>query len=260
MISVAFALALCAGMALVLHGGMRTTIGMRWAGYDPQGMGLGLIAILAAGYFWGPLYGLSLIFAVMLHEFGHVAAYRIAGHSDARFRLIPLMGGVAISDQNPASQDQAFFIALMGPGISLAPMVLAYCAAEATYDTAPMLSDFLWAFAMVTAALNFFNLLPFWPLDGGRCVQLVTISIWPGSIRIVTLAMSAAMVAAAVWMHSLLILTFALMGTQGLFRAEALVHAQRRMTPGHALLAFGAYIFTTVTHMIGGAWLLAGFV
>ncbi len=246
-------LVLCAGMLLILQGGLTAQGGTTITGMDPQAMGMGLLAILAAGYFWGPLFGVALILSVMLHEFGHVAAYRIAGHSDARFRLIPLMGGVAISDQHPASQEKAFFISLMGPGICLAPMITAYALSGLTWDTAPAVSEFLWTFAVVTAALNFFNLLPFWPLDGGRCLQVISQSFWPGSTAPLMAAMAAAMIVAAIWLQSLLLFFFALMGAQSLIASQNVLQVQRRMSPLRGLLATGAYVFTTLAHLVGGA-------
>ncbi len=257
MIELAVSLALCAATLVALRGGLTSPNGTTIAGLDPQAMGMGLLAIVAAAYVWGPLYGLALILAVALHEFGHVAAYRVAGHSDARFRLVPLMGGVAISDTAPASQEKAFFIALMGPGICIAPMVVAHIAAELVWDTSPALSDFLWTFAAVTGALNFFNLLPLWPLDGGRCMQIVASAFLPGSTSMVLLAMSAAMIAMAVWMQSLLLFLFALIGSQSLFQAGALLSAQRPMGRPRALLALAAYGFTLAAHLLGGSWLVS---
>jgi hypothetical protein len=73
-------------------------------GFDTQSLAMGGLAVTAAVYFFGALYGLALTLAVAIHEFGHAAAYRMIGHSDARFRLVPLMGGYAISDRLPAAQ------------------------------------------------------------------------------------------------------------------------------------------------------------
>ncbi|MGC1429995.1 MAG: site-2 protease family protein [Albidovulum sp.] len=256
MLELVISLSLCAGTWLILDGGLKSRGGTTIAGYDPQALGMGLLAIIAAGYFFGPLFGAALILSVMLHEFGHVAAYRICGHADARFRLVPLMGGVAISDQHPASQEKAFFIALMGPGICIAPMVAAYALADMLWDTAPYGAQFLQTFAMVTAALNFFNLLPFWPLDGGRCVQLISQSFWPGSTATLMAAMAAALIVAALWMQSMLLFFFALMGAQSLFQAQNILGVQRRMGRMRGALALGAYLFTTAAHFMGGASLV----
>jgi Zn-dependent protease len=259
MLELLFAFALCGGTYLALRGGFAATNGFTIAGYDTQSMGIGLLAILAAGYLFGPLYGVAIIFSVMIHEFGHVAAYWIAGHRDARFRLIPLMGGVAISNHAPATQEKAFFISLMGPGICLAPMVTAYVLCTVLYDAAPLAAEFLWTFAVATGALNFFNLLPFWPLDGGRCVRIIAGTFAPGSTRLVTLAMSGAMAAAAVYMQSLLLFMFALMGTQGMMQAENLSRVQRRMSRPRGALCAAAYAFTAAAHFSVGWPFLSGY-
>ena len=260
MLELFLSLNLCAGTALILWGGLRSPNRLSVAGYDPQGLGMGLLAILAAGYFFGPLYGAALILSVMIHEFGHVAAYRICGHADARFRLVPLLGGVAISSQAPASQEKDFFITLMGPGICLAPMVTAYALSDLLDENAPAAADFLWIFAQVTAALNFFNLLPIWPLDGGRCVRILVSTYWPAGTRYVTYAMSGAMVAGALWMQSLLLLFFAIASARGLTGAETLIRLQRPMSWRRGALAFLAYAFTIAAHFMGGYALLERYI
>ena len=190
-------------MVYTLRGGLVSNRGLTVVGMDMQGLGMGVLAFVAAAWYFGPLYGVAIVLSVMIHEFGHVAAYRIAGHDDARFRLIPLMGGVAISDRAPETQAHDFFITLMGPGICLAPMALAYALSDAIHPYSADASEFLWVFAIVTGALNFFNLLPFWPLDGGRCLRILTDTYVPGATNFVTLAMSAALAAAAVAMQSM---------------------------------------------------------
>ena len=181
MIGLFVALGLSLGTWTILRGGFAVA-GMRGfqvVGFDPNAVGMGAVAIAVAIYFYGWAFGIALILAVALHEFGHVVAYRVCGHADARFRLIPILGGVAISNQLPASQDRAFFIALMGPAICLAPMTLAFALSDLIYPSAPVLSNFLYAFAMVLGSFNFFNLLPFWPLDGGRMVQILAQTFMP---------------------------------------------------------------------------------
>ncbi len=138
----------------------------------------------------------------MVHEYGHLVAYRIAGHTDAKFRLIPLMESVGISKQTPETQEKEFFINIMGSGICLAPMVMGFAISHLISGIAPTASQFLLAFAAVTAALNFVNLLPFWPLDGGRCLRSLSHTFWPGSTRTLMLIMSAATAAAAVHLQS----------------------------------------------------------
>jgi hypothetical protein len=65
--------------------------------WSPQALALAVLSIGAAVAYYGVSGGIAIIVAVMWHEWGHVIAYRVAGHSDARFRLIPLFGCVALS-------------------------------------------------------------------------------------------------------------------------------------------------------------------
>jgi Zn-dependent protease len=260
MLPIVIAVIMCLSTLYALRGGL---VGqhrfLTIAGFDINALGLGIVAVGAAAWFFGPLYGAAVIVSVMVHEFGHVAAYRVCGHSDARFRLIPLIGGVAISNQHPASQEKAFFITLLGPAICIAPMVLAYTFSYEYAETYPDLVDFLWTFAMVTGAMNFFNLLPFFPLDGGRCLAILCNSFWPGGAWHVTLAMSAASVAMAIQTQSMSLLFFALMGTQSLTMQHRLSQVQRPMGMARAGLAAAAYLTTISAFGLVGwpiiAWL-----
>ncbi|EPX81689.1 metalloprotease [Litoreibacter arenae] len=248
---------LCFLMLYTLRGGLVSDRGLTVVGMDVQGLGLGALAFVAAAWYFGPLYGVAIVFSVMIHEFGHVAAFRIAGHHDARFRLIPLMGGVAISDTEPETQAHDFFITLMGPGICLAPMALAYALSDVVAPYSPQAAEFLWVFAIVTGALNFFNLLPFWPLDGGRCLRILTDTFVPGATNFITMAMSAAFAALAVAMQSLALLFFAIMGAQSLFSWSGAWVQRKRMTKGQGVLALAAYLFTAGAHFWGGFTMLA---
>lgn len=258
MIFILIALALCAATLYALRGGL---VGrgqfVTIAGFDMQSLGLGVFAILAAGYFFGPLYGAAIILAVMIHEFGHVAAYRVCGHSDARFRLIPLLGGAAISNQHPASQEKDFFITLLGPGICIAPMVLAYVASDYLVLDYPYVVQFLWTFAMVMGAINFFNLLPFWPLDGGRCIAILCNTFAPGMVRTVTLAMTGLAIAIAILTQSWFLLAFLIFSLQSLQTAMLLSQVQHRMSPIRGLWASAAYLAALATFGFVGWPLIA---
>lgn len=243
-----------------LRGGLVGKNGFTIVGMDTEGIAMAVLSVVLAGYFFGPLYGMALILMVAIHEFGHVAAFRVAGHDDARFRLVPLMGGYAISDTLPATQKKRFFIALMGPGISIAPMILAYGLAEYAGYVHPLASQFLYTFANVCAALNFLNLLPLWPLDGGNCVRVIAYTFWPGLANILTIAMSATLAAIAVYTQHWFLLLFAMMGAQSLAHADNISRVQTRMHWKDGLLAAAAYLFTAAAHLWGGWWLLSWYI
>ncbi len=244
-------------MYFTLRGGLVGHNSVTIVGKDIEGLGLGVLSFAAAAWFFGPLFGFAIVLSVMIHEFGHVVAFRIAGHQDARFRLIPLMGGVAISDTPPETQLDDFFISIMGPAICLVPMVLALAAMDVALMVSPLLEEFLWVFAITTGALNFFNLLPFWPLDGGRCMRVITDTFAPKSTTFVTLAMSAALAAAAVAMQSVLLTVFAIMSAQTLFFASGVSIPTKRLTLSQGIVASGAYLFTMGAHFAGGYAMIA---
>lgn len=249
----AYAAALAALTGLTLHalrGGLR---GATVTGFDPQSLGLGALAVLAAGWLWGPLFGAALIVAVVVHEFGHVAAHRVMGHADARFRLVPLMGGVTISDRLPATQAQDFFIVLLGPGISVAPMGLAYALSALTWDLSEGVSDFLYVLGIVMAVLNLFNLMPFWPLDGGRLLRILAYRIHPELARQLTFAMSAALGVWGLLAMSTLLVIFALLGATSAIQADGLARAQRAMDWRQWGWALAAYLVCFAAHL-AGAW------
>lgn len=248
------AMALMTATLYALRGGLVTPSGINIVGVDAQGVGFGAMSVLIAGWYFGPLYGLALILTVIIHEYGHVAAFRITGHEDARFRLVPLFGGYAISDRAPSTEGEEFFVSIAGPALSLAPMVLAFVLCEIVDPWSRPLANFLWIFAATTAALNFLNLLPFWPLDGGRCLRAVVHAFEPRAALWASLGMSAAFAAAAVAVGSVLLLLVALLGV---VTVRPMARELPGMTKGEAALALGAYVFTAAAHFAGGALILS---
>ncbi len=258
MLPLSAAAALCLATWKMLQGGWRGPRGFQLAGFDLNTAGLGLFAVAAAMYFWGVTYGIALMVAVVIHEFGHVAAFRVCGHADARFRLIPLMGGVAISSQVPASADKAFFIALMGPAINLGPMALCFALSEAIFTTTftselPYhIGNYLYVQGSILAALNAFNLLPLWPLDGGKLTQRLVYTFAPALTRQVSVAMTLLAVALCLATRSWFLLFFVMTGWQGLVQSETLLRVQRPLSRKRGLLALGAYLTTAAAFFLGG--------
>ena len=260
MIELVAALFLLAAALYTLRGGMiGPGRGLRVVGFDTNAIGLGVVAIAAAVWFFGWQFGAALIITVVIHEYGHVVAYRICGHSDARFRLIPLFGGVAISNKLPASHENDLFISLMGPAICLAPMVLCFALSDLVVEQAWGVANFLYILGLVMGSLNFFNLLPFWPLDGGKITRVLTFTYIPGATRGVSIAMSATAAALCVLSGSFFLLVFVLMGWPGLMQSEQLITMQRPMSKRRGLWATAAYLATLLAFGVGGSPLLHSF-
>lgn len=252
----------CLATGLILRGGWTSQLKTTILGLDPQGLGISALAVIAAVVFFGPVFGLSIILIIVIHEFGHVAAYRVVGHHDASFRLVPLMGGYAISSREPDTQEESVFVTLMGPAICLAPMLLAYALVPIASNVYPAAVFPLITFAGICGALNFFNLLPIWPLDGGRLTATIT-SVFHDRAPFYIFATSAALIGVlAVLAQSLFMLIFVIMTVQHLMSSGGGDGRApyRRMSKRRALLCLGAWLFTAAALFFGGFSTLMRFV
>ncbi|PIB23965.1 hypothetical protein BFP76_01545 [Amylibacter kogurei] len=253
---IAAALGICVVTYFILRGGW--TAGNRAMAFEasPDALVMGALAVAGAVYFIGAYAGAALIVTVIIHEFGHVAAYRVAGHDDARFRLVPLMGGVAISNRLPDSPLKDFYISLLGPAICIAPTLLALFISPYAYQIYPPAGYFLWVFASFSGALNFFNLLPLWPLDGGRCTRILALALAPKYANAITITMGIALAALALYLRAYLLLGFALIALPSALQP---VHyaVVRPMRKSHALIALAAYLVTAAFFLFAGFSFLA---
>lgn len=135
----------------------------RSAGLDPGMLALGPAA-------WGVIMAVLLFSSVLLHEFGHVL---VALRQGARVRSITLMmlGGISDIEEIPSKPGQEFRLAVMGPIVSLGLSALGFGLFRVS--TNPNLSFISLWFGQVNLVLAIFNLLPAFPLDGGRALRSI---------------------------------------------------------------------------------------
>ena len=123
----------------------------------------------------GLLFMVLLFLCVLVHEYGHILAARAFGVSTRDVTLLPI-GGVARLERFPEEPREEFLIAIAGPMVNVA-IVLALMLAGAnpnpenlaTADiTKVSLIDRL---AAVNVVLAVFNLIPAFPMDGGRVLR-----------------------------------------------------------------------------------------
>lgn len=105
--------------------------------------------------------------SLLLHEAGHAAAARRLGIHSGRLALYPF-GGARAGFDDPGTPRQNTLVALAGPAASLA-LGLAFALVWWLLPAAPvLLRRDLGYLALVNLALAAVNLLPGYPLDGGR--------------------------------------------------------------------------------------------
>lgn len=153
---------------------------------------------LARGYFPETYSGLSallswtmgvgaavLLFAcVLLHELGHSLVARRFGIPVARVTLF-IFGGVAHIQHDPRHPSVELAVALAGPLVSalIAGGCFAAARALAPHPAAPFVAMAMLRYlAMINLGLIVFNLLPGFPLDGGRILR-AALWAWTGDLR-----------------------------------------------------------------------------
>ncbi|PHD63919.1 stage IV sporulation intramembrane metalloprotease SpoIVFB [Bacillus wiedmannii] len=121
--------------------------------------------IIVIGIFTARFKELLLLFCIVLiHELGHAFA---AAHYNWRIKKIQLLpfGGVAeLEEHGNKSLKEEFVVVIAGPIQHIWMMVVGYIVFEAGWLGADLYYFFIWNNIIILA----FNLLPIWPLDGGK--------------------------------------------------------------------------------------------
>lgn len=158
-----------AGIGVYIHATFLLLIG--WVALSHVLDGQSLAATLM-----GIAFILALFLCVLLHEFGHALTAQRYGIQTRDITLLPI-GGVARLERMPDDPRQEFWVALAGPAVNVVIAAVLFVALQLINEWTPLdrLSltggSFLQRLLVVNLSLAVFNLLPAFPMDGGRVVR-----------------------------------------------------------------------------------------
>jgi Zn-dependent protease/CBS domain-containing protein len=124
----------------------------------------------------GVIFIALLFLCVLLHEFGHVFAARRYGIKTPDVTLLPI-GGVASLERMPEKPSQEIVVALAGPAVNLVIALVLIVVLGARFDLTQMAqleqaqSTLTGRVAAANVVLLLFNLIPAFPMDGGRVLR-----------------------------------------------------------------------------------------
>ncbi len=160
-----------AGIAIYIH--WTFTILIAWIIFTNLRAGLDAVHIG-----WSVLFVLSLFLCVTLHELGHALAAKRYGIKTRDITLYPI-GGVASLEKMPEKPGQELVVALAGPLVNvvimllLLPVIIGFDWPDGEAQQVFLIdqNSFLPMLGVVNVWLAVFNLIPAFPMDGGRVLR-----------------------------------------------------------------------------------------
>ena len=125
-------------------------------------------------YLLGFIASILLFVSVLLHELAHSFVARSRG-LQVKSIVLFIFGGVSNIEQEPQTPGIEFSMAFVGPLVSLLIGVVCYGLLLLVRGTHSLLVPILSYLALMNIILGIFNLIPGFPLDGGRVLRSI---IW----------------------------------------------------------------------------------
>ncbi len=183
-----FSLGRIAGIRLLVHWTFLLLIG--WIVLSQLSRGGNTADVLMNVTFVLAIFG-----CVVLHELGHALTARRYGIGTRKITLLPI-GGIASLERIPDDPKQELWVALAGPAVNVAIALLLLIvtpAANLVPDPDALsvvtVGGFLASLLFANALLVVFNLIPAFPMDGGRVLRAL-LALRLGRIRATQIASS----------------------------------------------------------------------
>ena len=241
-----------------------------------------LLWIAVGGYFQGGtvlavdnlLLVIAIFACVLAHEFGHILMARRYGIATQDVTLLPI-GGMARLDSIPEKPWQEIAVAVAGPAVNVVIWLVLTLVVGAKIGAVGLenIDDPSLGFFARLAAINLFlvlfNMIPAFPMDGGRVFR-AAISLWVGRLRATRIAALAGQTLAFVFAFFglttgnpilVLIAVFVFIAassensdvamrelTRNMKAREAMITSYETLAPGDTLQAATAALIRTTQH------------
>jgi stage IV sporulation protein FB len=240
---------------------------LAWIGASAYSMG-GATAALDQVLF------VVLLFAcVVAHEFGHALTARRYGIRTPDITVLPI-GGLARLERMPEKPGQEIAVALAGPAVNVViwaalSLIVGGDGMRALLEDPTATGNIAARLAAVNLALALFNLIPAFPMDGGRVLR-AALALKTDRVKATRIAASAGQIMAflfALWglttgnLILLLIAVFIFLAAQGeandvaqrdlakgLFLRDAMITQFETLAPTDTLHAAGQALIRTTQH------------
>ncbi len=164
-----------AGIGVYIHATF--LILLAWVAFYQYSQG-GSRAALVSLFYVGAIFTI-----VVLHEYGHALMARRFGIRTRDITLLPI-GGMARLERMPDDPRQELLVALAGPAVNVVLAVVFAMALlvfpgsasppDSGFSGGALLSNLMW----INVILALFNLLPAFPMDGGRVLRALLAMRW----------------------------------------------------------------------------------
>ncbi|HVJ55857.1 MAG TPA: site-2 protease family protein [Aliidongia sp.] len=142
----------------------------------------GIAPDLSSGTYWwmAGTATIGLLFSIVFHELAHSIVARQYGIAIRGITLF-IFGGIADMEGEPGTAKSELLMAAAGPAASflLAAILFALFTYAGVWAAPSAVQGTLWYLALINGMLALFNLIPAFPLDGGRMLR-AALWMWRG--------------------------------------------------------------------------------
>jgi Zn-dependent protease len=147
-----------------------------------------------------------LVIVLLVHELGHYLAMRFFGYTDTSIFFLPF-GAATIGKKERRRAFEEYIVFLAGPlpGILIGIGIIV---SNIGYSDLMDEEGYLQMYAVMSLVINYINLLPIYPLDGGRILQTLLLLRYPKGQFLFYVVSLGILIVAMIWMQDPIMLIF----------------------------------------------------